>query len=242
MTGNIRVGHVATKLEQLLECVDAVAVVTPDRHHAEPSVAVLWARKHLLCEKPLTVTLTEARLVAAEAKKASRHGVMHMVNFSYRGLAAFQRAIEAVATGTLGELRRVQSFYLQSWLSSDVWGNLTKESLLWRLKTTAGSGGLLGDLGCHILDMTTAVAGDVKRVRCELRTFPKLLPDSSLSVEWHGERLDANDTAVIELELVNGALAVAQTTRRAVGTEGALMFDLDRDYSQIDFASEPTSI
>ncbi len=237
--------HVAKNVEELLGQCDAVSVVTPDRFHAEPAIATLRAGKHLLCEKPLTVTLTEARQVAAEAKKAGRHGVIHMINFSYRKSAAFQKAIELVATGKLGALRHVHSFYLQSWLSSDVWGNWSNEGLLWRLQTSAGSGGVLGDIGCHILDLTTAVAGEVARIRCDLRTFEKIDPHGKPVAEWHGQKLDANDTAIIELEFTTGAVGIVHTTRWATGhknhlrleahgTDGALMFDLDRGYDQLD--------
>src|SRR5204862_6556996 len=155
-------------LDELLDRVDAVTVVTPDRFHVEPSLAVLKAGKHLLCEKPLAVTLADARRMAVAAKKAARKGAVTMVNFSYRGSSAFQKAIGLVSAGTHGALRHVHSFYLQTWLSSHVWGGWTKEASLWRLQTAAGSGGVLGDVGCHILDMTTAVAGDVKRIRCDL--------------------------------------------------------------------------
>ncbi len=225
--------------------MDAVTVVTPDRFHAVPSIAILRAGKHLLCEKPLTVTLAESRQVAMAAKKAAAKGAIHMVNFSYRRSAAFQKAIGVVAAGQLGEMRHVHSFYFQSWLSADTWGSWTGEGLLWRLQTTAGSGGVLGDVGCHILDLTTAVAGDVARIRCELRTFAKVSPDGKIITKWQGKTLDANDSAVIEIEFTNGAIGVVQTTRwasghvnslrlEAHGTKGALMFDLDRDYNKLD--------
>jgi predicted dehydrogenase len=168
-----------------------------------------------------------------------------MINFSYRKSAAFQKAIALVAAGQLGALRHVHSFYLQSWLSSDVWGNWSKEAFLWRLQTAAGSGGVLGDLGCHILDLTTAVGGEVARVRCDLRTFAKIDPTGQAITEWAGKKLDANDTAIIELEFTNGAVGLVHTTRWATGhknhlrleahgTDGALMFDLDRDYDKLD--------
>jgi predicted dehydrogenase len=234
--------HVAGKLDELLPHVDAVSIVTPDRFHAEPTIAALRAGKHVLCEKPLTVTLAEARQVVAAARTAPG---IHMINFSYRKSAAFQQAIHLVAAGKLGALRHVHSFYLQSWLSSDVWGNWSKEGMLWRLQTAAGSGGVLGDIGCHILDLTTAVAGDVARVRCDLRTFAKIDPHGKLVTEWNGGQLDANDSAIIELEFTNGAIGIVQTTRWATGhknhlrleahgADGALMFDLDRGYDQIE--------
>jgi len=239
------IAHVAGNLAELLDRVDAVTVVTPDRFHAEPSLVALQAGKHLLCEKPLTVTLAEARQVAAAAKQAAGNGAIHMINFSYRKSAAFQKSIALVATGQLGTLRHVHSFYLQGWLAATMWGAWEKDSLLWRLQTAAGSGGVLGDLGCHILDLTTGVAGAVARIRCDLRTFPKIDATGNSVTEWHGKQLDANDTAVIELEFTNGAIGLVHTTRWATGhsnslrfeahgTNGALMFDLDRGYDELN--------
>jgi predicted dehydrogenase len=230
----------ATKdLDELLAAVDAVAVVTPDRFHAEPTIAALKAGKHVLCEKPLTVTLAEA----------GRDGRIHMVNFSYRSSAAFQHAIELRRKGALGKLRHVHSYYLQSWLAQSQWGDWNSDSMLWRLQTAKGSGGVLGDLGCHILDMTTAVADEVKAVRCDLRTFPKLLRTQGEKAkevtEYKGAKLDANDTAIIEIEFAGGATGIVHTSRWAVGhanhlrcevhgTKGALRFDLDEDYHRIN--------
>ena len=126
--------HVAKSLDELVEQVDTVSVVTPDRFHAESSIAVLRAKRHLLCEKPLTVTLDEARKVAVAAEKATRQGVIHMVNFSYRYSGAFLKAIDLVAAGKLGALRHVHSSYLQSWLAADMWGHWENERWLWRLQ------------------------------------------------------------------------------------------------------------
>lgn len=239
------VARVAGSLEELLDQVDAVAIVTPDRFHAAPTLAALAAGKHVLCEKPLTVTLAEAVSVARAARAAAANGQQHMVNFSYRGSAGVQKAIELAQAGQLGALRHVHSTYLQSWLGADGWGNWTSESWLWRLQTATGSGGVLGDLGCHILDLTTAVAGGVRRIRCDLRTFPKSAPDGNTVTEWQGIPLDANDTAVISLEFDNGAFGVVQTTRWAAGhanslrleahgTQGALVVDLDKNWHGID--------
>jgi predicted dehydrogenase len=238
------VAHVAESIDQLLERVDAVCVVTPDRFHGDASLRILQAGKHLLCEKPLTVTLAEARTVAAAAIKASANGVQHMVNFSYRRSAAMQEAIALVRAGKLGQIRHAHSFYLQTWLSSDVWGGWAQDAWLWRLQTAAGSGGVLGDIGCHILDLTTAVAGEVKAIRCDLRTFPKIHQGKEVT-ELDGKRLDANDSAIIELEFAAGGIGVVHTSRWATGhknhlrcevhgTEGALMFDLDTGYDQIN--------
>ena len=226
-----------------LVAVDAVSIVTPDRFHAEPTLAALAAGKHVLCEKPLTVTLDEARAVAAAA--AAHPGLIGMVNLSYRRSAAAQQAAQWVASGKLGALRHVHAHYLQSWLSSDLWGGWTSEAFLWRLQSAAGSGGVLADIGVHILDLTTAVAGDAARVRCELRTFAKVHTGQN-HTSWKNQVLDANDTALIQLDLADGALATVQATRWAAGhvnhlrvevhgTAGALRFDLDEDEHRLEF-------
>jgi predicted dehydrogenase len=241
--------HIALATSQrarFFDAVDAVSIVTPDRFHSEPAIASFEAGKHVLCEKPLTVTLAEARAVAAAA--AARPDLIGMVNFSYRRSAAAQQAARIVADGRLGALRHVNAHYLQSWLVSDAWGGWSSEAFLWRLQTAAGSGGVLGDIGVHILDLTTMVAGDADRLRCEWRTFPKAHGDRFLS-EWPGgQRLDANDSAVIELDFASGAFGIVQASRWATGhanhlrvevhgSHGALRFDLDESYERLQLCS-----
>lgn len=241
--------HVADSLNGLLAEVDAVTIVTPDRHHASPTLAALKAGKHVLCEKPLTVTLAEARKVARAAKVArKKHGVQHLINFSYRDSSAFQEALKLTRKGALGEIRHVHSHYLQSWLSSTVWGGWMREGMLWRLQTAKGSGGVLGDLGCHILDFTTAIAGEIDAVRCTFGTFPKRNAKGRKCTRWKGVPLDANDSALIEMHFVGGALGVCHTTRWATGhsntvalavhgTEGALRINLDEGYDKLQLCT-----
>ena len=233
------------RFDDLLGEVDAVALVTPDRFHKDGALAVLRAGKHLLCEKPLTVTLAEARQVSAAAKRGARRGQIGMVNFSYRRSAALQQAIRLAQQGKLGELRHSHGFYLQSWIAAPIWGHWTNEGWLWRMSTKSGSGGVLGDVGCHLLDLMTSVTGDVSEVRCVLANFPKIGQDGKRYSKWQGRPLDANDTAIIELRFSAGGLGILHTTRWAAGhanhlrlevhgTEGALMFDLDRSYDTLD--------
>ncbi len=226
---------------RLFDAVDAVSIVTPDRFHAEPTIAALRAGKHVLCEKPLTLTLDEAREVAAAA--AARPDLVGMVNFSYRRSSAALEAAKLVAAGRLGALRHVHAHYLQSWLAGDAWGHWTGEAWLWRLQTAAGSAGVLGDIGVHILDLTTMVAGAAARLRCDLRTFDKIHEGKALS-QWQGQALDANDSALIQIEFAGGALGIVQASRWATGHQnhlrvevhgsaGALRFDLDESYERL---------
>lgn len=240
----------AASMQDLLAEVDAVALVTPDRFHAQGTLSVLEAGKHLLCEKPLTVTLREAKAVAKAASRAAERGQIGMVNFSYRRSAALQKAIQVVKSGRLGELRHSHGFYLQSWIATPIWGHWTGETWLWRMSTQSGSGGVLGDVGCHLLDLMTSVTGEVSQVRCALGNFPKIGQDGKPYTKWKGQPLDANDSAIIELRFAAGGLGVLHTSRWATGhanhlrlevhgTEGAVMFDLDRSYESLDTCLGP---
>lgn len=226
-------------LDKLLanENVDVVTVVTPDAAHAEASLKVIAQGKHVMCEKPLATNYADA-LRMAEAAKAS--GKINMVNLSYRNASAIQKAHQLVKEGVLGRILHVEASYLQSWLSSKVWGDWRSGSnWLWRLSTQHGSGGVLGDIGVHILDFATFVAGDLRTVTCQLKTFPKI------ENERIGEYvLDANDSAVINVTFANGALGTIHTSRwatghanslrlRVFGDKASLVVDLDESYTSL---------
>ncbi len=190
---------------------DAVTNVTPDAAHFATTMPVLAAGKHILCEKPLATSEAQADQMAAAATAA---GVVNMVNLSYRNGAALQQAAKMVAEGAIGEVRHFEASYLQSWLTQPAWGHWDQEQKwLWRLSTKHGSKGVLGDVGIHILDFATFVAGQpVAEISARLATFHKAPGDQI------GEYpLDANDSATMQLTLANGALGTVSATRFATG-------------------------
>lgn len=211
---------------------DAVTIVTPDPMHAPVALECLRAGVHVLCEKPLAQNHGDALRMVAAARRA---GVVHMVNFSYRNWSALEGVARAVRAGKIGEIRHVEASYLQAWLASRIWGDWrTMPSWLWRLSTAHGSRGVLGDVGVHILDFATYPAGAIRRLTCTLKAFPKA-PRNRI-----GEyRLDANDSAVLNVEFANGALGCIHTSRwvgghinrlflRISGTQGTVEIDSDR--------------
>jgi len=190
---------------------DAVTNVTPDAAHYATTLPFLAAGKHVLCEKPLATNAADAEEMASAAAQA---GVVNMVNLSYRNVPALQQAAVMVRDGAIGTIRHFEASYLQSWLTQPAWGHWDREAQwLWRLSTAHGSKGVLGDVGIHILDFATFIAGmDAAEVSCLLQTFDKA-PGGKIG----DYTLDANDSATMQLRLTNGALGTIAATRFATG-------------------------
>lgn len=223
---------------------DAVTNVTPDAAHHATTLPFLAAGKHVLCEKPLA---TNAAHAAEMAEAAARAGVVNMVNLSYRNVPALQEAARLVREGAVGKIRHFEASYLQSWLTQDAWGRWDAEAQwLWRLSTAHGSKGVLGDVGIHILDFATFVAGlPVAEVSCRLATFDKA-PGGRIG----DYVLDANDSATMQLVLANGALGTVAATRfasghlndlrlRLYGDKGGLEVQFERGESRLLACREP---
>lgn len=238
--GRWGIQHGFTSIDEALAWgeFDAVTNVTPDAAHCPTTLPFLAAGKHVLCEKPLATNAADADAMAAAARAA---GVVNMVNLSYRNVAALQQAAAMVRAGEIGEIRHFEASYLQSWLTQDAWGAWDKETQwLWRLSTAHGSKGVLGDVGIHILDFTTFIAGlDAAEVSCRLATFDKA-PGGRIG----DYVLDANDSATMQIVLSNGALGTVAATRfasghhndlklRLYGTKGGLEVQFERNTSRL---------
>ena len=222
-----------TNLEDVLARadIDAVSNVTPDGFHAPLSIKCLKAGKHVLCEKPLALNYPDARRMVAVAQKA---GLINMVNLSYRDWPCIQAVSALVQRGGLGEMRHVEASYLQSWLPSKIWGDWrTTPTWLWRLSSSHGSKGALGDVGVHIIDFATYPVGHISSVYCRLKAFRKAPRDRV------GEYvLDANDSAVLSIEFKNGALGTIHTTRWAGGHINRLYLKISGTKGSVEIDSE----
>ena len=188
---------------------DAASNVTPDAVHHPTTMQLLAADKPVLCEKPLATSAPLAHQMAAAAA-----GLVNTVNLTYRKVPAVIRAAQMVAEGALGPLRHFEASYLQSWLTQPAWGDWrTDQRYLWRLSTAHGSGGCLVDVGIHILDLATYVAGEpITELGCRLATFPKA--QGERIGDYH---LDANDGFTLQARLASGAIGTISATRMATG-------------------------
>jgi predicted dehydrogenase len=190
---------------------DGVSIVSVDSTHAPIAIRALGAKVHVLCEKPMATTTAEAREMLAAARSSGRVGMIHFSKRNSRALTAAKGLVEA---GALGRILHVDASYYQSWLATKCWGDWAAEpAWQWRLSTRHGSGGALGDIGCHIYDMAQYLAGDITGLYCDLKTFDKGIEGNRV-----GEYLfDANDSFCSNVEFANGAIGTVQATRWATG-------------------------
>lgn len=208
------------------EQLDGVTVVASDEAHMECSLMAIERGLHTMCEKPLATSLADAETMAEAAR---RKGVLTAVDFSYRNSSATQKAAEMIASGAIGRIIHVEGAYLQSWISSKVWGDWhTAEAFLWRMSTKHGSLGVLGDIGVHLYDLITFVAGDIAEINCDLRTFDK-------DVSELGEYVfDANESMAANVRFAGGALGTLQTSRWATGHANTVSMSAYGDKGAID--------
>lgn len=153
--------------------IDAVVVATSDHHHAPASIRAIRAGKHVYCEKPLTHTVQEARLVAEAAKKA---GVATQMGTQIHAGNNYRRVVEIVQSGAIGDITEVHVWVGKGWgggelpekvdappkeLHWDLWLGPAPvrpfavgryHPAQWR-KWWAFGNGTLGDMGCHYVDL-----------------------------------------------------------------------------------------
>jgi predicted dehydrogenase len=157
-----------------------------------------------------------------------------MIHFSKRNSRALAAARRLIDQGKLGRIMHVDASYYQSWLPTKCWGDwATEPAWLWRLSTAHGSGGALGDIGCHIYDMAGYLAGPISEIYCSLRTFDKGIKDNRV-----GDYVfDANDSFCSTVSFANGALGTVQASRWATGHANREYIGVygDRGAVEIDF-------
>jgi predicted dehydrogenase len=129
--------------------VQVVHNATPTPLHAESNAAIIAAGKHVVSDKPLTVTSAESAALLQQARAA---GIVHAVTFNHRGFRSVHQMRALIASGDIGSVHAVRGAYLQGWLIDPEAGN-------WRVQETRVSGTLL-DIGSHWVDLCEWVTGD----------------------------------------------------------------------------------
>jgi len=221
--------HATTDLNAVLAdpSIQVVDVATPNDSHFAIAMAALKAKKHVLCEKPLAMSLQQAKAMAAQAKKSKvRVGLWH----NYRRAPATALAARMIRRGDLGDVRQVRAVYLQDWLAD---GSVPAS---WRTDRTLCGSGAHGDLNAHLVDLTRALTGLEFDAVCGVQqTFTKERPDGA----GGKAKVDVDDAFCFLAKFKGGAIGTYEATRVAPGrknhncievsgTKGSLRWNLER--------------
>jgi len=183
--------------------IEVVSIVTPNDAHFGPAKVFLEAGIHVICDKPLTSTLAEARALAAVKPK---NGARFLLTHNYTGYPLIRQARALVSAGALGKIRVVQVEYPQDWLTVKV----SNKQADWRLDPKrSGPGGCIGDIGTHAYNLARFVTSlKTRSVSADMTTFVK------------GRKLD--DNVHILLRFDGGARGMLWASQVAVGNENGL--------------------
>ena len=202
--------------------IEVVAITTPNHLHAPVARAFLEAGIHVICDKPLALTLAEGEELARLARQQRR---LFALTHTYSGYPMVRHARELVAAGELGELRYVQVEYLQDWLANPIPPGQNKQAD-WRADPArAGRAGCLGDIGTHAYQLAAFITGQLPNaLAAELHSFvPGRLVDDHLQV-W--------------LRYPEGMRGSLNASQVASGEENRLQIRLYGDKASLIFRQE----
>ena len=205
--------------------VHVVHNTTPNHLHVPVIMAALQRGKHVISDKPLAVTASDARTLW---EAATRAGVVHAVTFNYRGNPLIHQARTMIADGELGPLHFVHGSYLQDWL-------LYPTDFSWRLELDKGGAtSAIGDIGSHWCDLVQHVTGlRITEVLAELTTVVKTRykPDASMEAFSTGSgkgtpvRIESEDLATVLVRFDNGARGCVTVGQVCAGHKNDLWFE-----------------
>ncbi len=211
--------QMAIREARLKSGIEAVSIVTPNHVHYAAAREFLKRGIHVICDKPLTSTLADAkRLVkAAESAKA-----LFILTHNYTGYPMVRQAREMVANGEIGKIRVVQVEYPQDWLTEQQ----DFKQAEWRTDPErSGAGGSTGDIGTHAYNLACFVTGlTAESLAADLQAF---VP---------GRKVD--DNAHVLLRFEGGARGMLWSSQVAPGNENALRLRVYGEKGGLEWSQE----
>jgi predicted dehydrogenase len=181
--------------------LDYILIVTPNHVHYDPAKKALEKGIPVFCEKPLTVTLEESEDLVKIVKEKN---IPFCTAHTYLGHWSSRLSRHIVQSGLLGDIRWVDAYYIQGWLSgrTEDTGNMQAE---WRVDPKkSGASGCGGDIGTHALMQLRYVTGlEPVKISGHLETFVQ------------GRQLDDHFTVYAQLN--NGGRALIRTSQICIG-------------------------
>lgn len=202
--------------------MDFVAIVTPNYLHFAPAKMALENGFHVVCDKPMTLTLEES--IELEQLVESS-GLLFALTHNYPGSPMVKQARAMVKNGDLGKIRKVQVQYLQGWLATSVEKTGQKQAS-WRVDPSkSGIGGALGDIGTHAENLIEYISGlQIEELAADLGKF--------------GQDRVLDDDGNILLRMENGAKGTMSFSQIAVGEENNLAIRVYGEKGSLEWSQE----
>ncbi len=209
--------------------IDAVHILTPNVQHCEMVKAFAKAGQHVLCEKPLAMSASEARDML---KTAEKYNVVHATNHNLRYYPMVQHARAIIANGDLGDILVVQGTYYQDWL-------LYETDYNWRLEAKAnGPLRVVGDIGSHWMDMIQHLTGlKISSLCADLQIVHKNRKRPKGSVEtftgkmakgtgYEDYKVETEDFGMVMLKLGERARGCYSVSQVSAGCKNRFEFEI----------------
>lgn len=223
------------------ESIQVVHICTPNFLHFPQSKACLLAGKHVVCEKPLSMTVAEAEELVSLAKEL---GLVNAVHFNLRYYPMVRQMKMMRQKGMLGDVYSVMGSYLQDWL-------FHKTDYSWRLDPKQSGGSrAVADIGSHLLDMTEYVTGlKIKEVMADFSTVHKTRLKPKKAVESFARKaldlsdydeyeVNSEDHATVMLRFDNGRTGSITVSQVSAGRKNRLNLEIAGSKSNFEFNSE----
>jgi len=210
-------------LDELLACKDIqiVNICTPNLYHKEQILKALKAGKHVYCDKPLTVTYSEAQEVL---QLTERSGLIHQVALQNRFFPSTMRAKELIQEGRLGRILSFRACYLHS-------GSVDPQKPFGWKQDKAMGGGVLVDLGSHVLDLLYHLLGEYASIMARTQIIYNRRPDR----EGRMMEMAADDAVYMIATMKNGSVGTIEASKIATGTNDELRVEIHGDQGALRF-------
>jgi predicted dehydrogenase len=219
--------------------IDIIDIALPQHLHYEIAIAAAKEGKHIFCEKPMAMSVSQAEEML---KVCEDNKVVHYLNHNYRRVPAIGLAKRLIEEGKVGKIFHWRAAYQQDWVVDPLF------PLTWQLQQDKARAGPQWDLNSHCVDLAQYLVGDIETVSCLTTSFILKRPVANeLSVgnlkaeaaEGEMGTVTVEDAALMMVGFKNGAIGTFEATRFATGrknklsleiygSNGSILFDLER--------------